>query len=158
MRFGDILVQDLIVEDMKAVDRWDAIGELIGKLVQKGRLKPEQLGTVTRAVCRRESCLSTAVGSGMAFPHATSDASKNCVMALGRSRNGIKFESSDGQPVTIVILSIVPSSRVKDYLLAVNNLTQQLRHTQLRGDIEQASSAKEILLVLRDAEAGQETA
>lgn len=56
------------------------------------------------AIRSREAIMSTGIGMGIAIPHAKTSALQDFVMAVGRSKEGIDFDSHDGLPVHIIIL------------------------------------------------------
>lgn len=90
--------------ELQAADRWQAIDELINHLVAAGLVAPENCQAVTEAVKKRESAMSTGIGSGMAIPHASTDLVSDTVSIMGRSKTGIDFASLDGKPVHKVCL------------------------------------------------------
>ena len=50
MNLGDILGPDNIVPDLQALDRWQAIDELINNLVTTGKIKPENREAISAVV------------------------------------------------------------------------------------------------------------
>ncbi|MBM3889371.1 MAG: PTS sugar transporter subunit IIA, partial [Verrucomicrobia bacterium] len=103
MTLSDILSPELVLPQMRATDRWQAIDEMLDVLVKAGRLKPEHLAAVTQAVKERESKMSTGIGFGIGIPHATTDLIDDVVGAFGRSKTGINFDALDEQPVNLVV-------------------------------------------------------
>ena len=59
-----------MIVNLEAGDRWQAIDELIGKLVASGKILPEHRDPITAAVKKRELSMSTGIGFGIAIPHA----------------------------------------------------------------------------------------
>jgi mannitol/fructose-specific phosphotransferase system IIA component (Ntr-type) len=57
-----------------------------------------------RAIEARETAMSTGIGMGIAIPHAKIPSITDLVMAVGRSREGIDFDSLDGLPAHIFVL------------------------------------------------------
>ncbi len=74
--------------------------------------------------------MSTGVGFGIGLPHASSDLVSEPVAAVGRSRNGIDFDSPDGKPVKRVILFVVPAGQFQEYATTLADLAKLLH----RGD------------------------
>ena len=56
----------------------------------------------------RELLASTAIGDGIAIPHGKLDSVGHLVGALGRSVEGIEFESIDGKPTHLVFMLVAP--------------------------------------------------
>ena len=70
MDLADILGRDQIVPELKASNRWEAIDELIGNLVATGKIQPGDRDAVTAAVKKRETSMSTGIGSDTQRPFA----------------------------------------------------------------------------------------
>jgi mannitol/fructose-specific phosphotransferase system IIA component (Ntr-type) len=68
MNLGDILNEDQIVTDLQATNRWEAIDELIGLLVTRGKIKPEHRDQIAAVVKKRENSMSTGIGFGIGIP------------------------------------------------------------------------------------------
>jgi mannitol/fructose-specific phosphotransferase system IIA component (Ntr-type) len=119
MKLAKLLNPDQIILDMKAVEHWPAIVELVEHLVSSGQLPTEQHDEILAAFKAREELVSTGIGSGVAIPHAFSDHLDYVVGVFGRSKAGIDFEALDNAPVHFIVLFIVPR---KDYHLHLRTL------------------------------------
>src|SRR5256885_12330771 len=113
MDLGDILSPEQIKPDLQALNRWDAIDELINSLVEAGKIKPENRDAIVAVVKKREASMSTGIGVGIGIPHASTDLIYEVVGALGRSRQGVNFDALDNQPVNLVVLFLVPPGPVQ---------------------------------------------
>jgi len=102
--FGEFLKPSQIIFDLKSRDKLEAIEELLDSLVRLKLINNKNL-TLTRIV-DRENLESTALGHGLAVPHARVDTEGQIAVAVGRSAEGIDFEAPDGQPVRLIILVI----------------------------------------------------
>jgi mannitol/fructose-specific phosphotransferase system IIA component (Ntr-type) len=119
MKLAKLLSADQIILDMKAVEHWPAILELVDQLVQTRRLPVSIKEQVLTELKTREDQVSTGIGSGVAIPHAFSDDIEEVAAIFGRSKAGIDFEAIDNAPVHFIILFIVPR---KDYHLHLRTL------------------------------------
>jgi len=126
MDIGDFLGPEPIVVDLQANDRWEAIDELIDNLVVTNKIKADQRDVIAAAVMKRESSMSTGIGFGVGFPHASTDFISEPVGTIGRSRKGIQFDALDGQPVNLVVLFLVPSGQFQKHLNILANLAKLL--------------------------------
>jgi mannitol/fructose-specific phosphotransferase system IIA component (Ntr-type) len=104
------------VHDLAARDRWHAISELMDIIVAAGKVNRQHRVAVEKAVIRRETSLSTSIGSGMAIPHATTNLIKEPIVAFGRSRAGINFDAHDKKPVYKVCLFLLPTGQYQKHL------------------------------------------
>ena len=62
---GRMLLGEQIKPEMQALNRWEAIDELINSLVESGRIKPEHREAIVGVVKKRESSMSTGIGFGI---------------------------------------------------------------------------------------------
>ena len=102
--FGEFLKPSQIIFELKSQDKLEAIEELLDSLVKQKLINNKDL-TLTRIV-DRENLESTALGHGIAVPHARVDTENQIAVAVGRSPVGIDFQAPDGQPVNLIILVI----------------------------------------------------
>ena len=87
MTLGDILQKDQIITELNATTRWEAIDELIHRLVECGKIKPENREQIAAVVKKRETSMSTGIGFGIGIPHASTDLIYEVVGAFGRSKS-----------------------------------------------------------------------
>lgn len=75
-----------------------------------------------RAIGARERAMSTGIGMGVAIPHAKIPSVTDFVMAVGRSRAGVEFDSLDGLPVHIVILMGASDQQSLEFLKLIGKI------------------------------------
>src|SRR4249920_432286 len=61
------------------------------------------------ALLRRERCYSSAIGKGVAIPHARSIAVSEPLVIVARSVPGVDWKSRDGLPVHLVLAVVAPA-------------------------------------------------
>ncbi|MCZ7581920.1 MAG: cation:proton antiporter [Deltaproteobacteria bacterium] len=106
VRFVDVLHAKGFVSPLRATDFSGTVEELSRVLSQAAGLPP---GDVFRAVWERERTMSTAVGLGLAIPHARWPGLKNTVAAVGISDRGYDADAPDGVPVRLILLVLSPA-------------------------------------------------
>ncbi|NLW50668.1 MAG: PTS sugar transporter subunit IIA [Candidatus Brocadiaceae bacterium] len=89
---------------LEAVDKEEAIAELLELLVRTGRARDRE--ALLDALYAREDKGSTGIGSGVAIPHARHEGIRGVAVAVGVSRDGVEFDSADGRPVHLVFLVV----------------------------------------------------
>ena len=149
MDLGDILGREQILPDLRASNRWEAIDELISNLVATGKIKPEHQEAITAVVKKRESSMSTGIGFGIGIPHASTDLISEVVGALGRSKRGVNFDALDNQPVSLVMLFLVPQGQFQKHLHTLANIAKLLHKADFRQALEQAPDAQAMLGIIR---------
>ena len=150
MDLGDILSPEQINPDLQAANRWEAIDELINRLVECARIKPEHREAIVAVVKKRESSMSTGIGFGVGIPHASTDLIYEVVGAFGRSKKGVNFDSLDNQPVNLVMLFLVPQGQFQKHLHTLANIAKLLHRAEFRQALEKAPDAKAMLSIIRD--------
>lgn len=150
MDLGDILNNDQIITDLRAANRWEAIDELIGKLVATGKIKLKDQEAIAAVVKKREASMSTGIGFGIGIPHASTDLIVEVVGALGRSKTGVVFDALDNQPVHLVMLFLVPQGQFQKHLHTLANIAKLLHRADFRQALEQAPDADTMLKIIRD--------
>ena len=150
MDLGDILTNEQIITDLRATNRWEAIDELITNLVRIGKIKPEHQEAIAAVVKKRESSMSTGIGFGIGIPHASTDLIYEVVGALGRSKTGVNFDALDNQPVSLVMLFLVPQGQFQKHLHTLANIAKLLHKSDFRQALQQAPDAQAMLTIIRD--------
>jgi mannitol/fructose-specific phosphotransferase system IIA component (Ntr-type) len=142
MDLGDILSPQQIIAELQATNRWEAIDELINRLVDCQKIKPEHRDAIVAAVRKRESSMSTGIGFGIGIPHASTDLIPEVVGAFGRSKKGINFDALDNQPVNLVMLFLVPQGQFQKHLHTLAKIAKLLHRNELRQGLENAPDPK----------------
>ncbi|MCB1127894.1 MAG: PTS sugar transporter subunit IIA [Verrucomicrobiae bacterium] len=148
MTLGDIIKPENIIPELEAGDRWEAIDELVNRLVVSGDLDEAQRGPVLAAVRKRENSMSTGIGFGIGIPHASSDVLRRLVAAFGRSKKGVEFEALDAQPVSLVVLFLVPQGEFQPHLHTLATIAKMLHRREVRQELEDAPDAAAIHAVI----------
>jgi mannitol/fructose-specific phosphotransferase system IIA component (Ntr-type) len=154
MDLGDILGPEQIVPELKAANRWEAIDELIQQLITSVKIKPEHREAVTAVIKKRETSMSTGIGFGVGIPHASTDLIYEVVGAFGRSKSGVNFDALDNQPVTLVLLFLVPQGQFQKHLHTLAKIAKLLHRKDFRAALEAAPDAKAMCDIIR-AESGK---
>jgi PTS system nitrogen regulatory IIA component len=110
---------------------------------------------VLDAILAREKLGSTALGRGVALPHARVDWLETPVAMLARLTHPIDLEARDGEPVDLVFLVLWPESASEGFLPALSSICRVLRDNQLPRQLRQARSAAEALQTLQAADQPQ---
>src|SRR5438552_1411190 len=151
MSLASLLTSEQIIPEMKATERWPAIVELIDLLVRLGRIEQPHRDGILAALKQREETMSTAIGFGIAIPHASSENVSEVVAAFGRSSQGIEFDALDNAPVRFVVLFIVPKNQFQTHLRTLASIAKFLNDRCVRERLANAGSQEEILSIFQDS-------
>jgi len=135
MDLDDFFGPNPTVVDLRAENRWQAIGELVDHLVATKRVKSEQRDAIAAAVTQREESMSTGIGFGIGLPHCSTDLVSGVLTAIGRSHKGIEFNALDGQPVRLVVLFLVPRGEFQKHLNTLAKIAKLLHRQDFRDGL-----------------------
>ncbi len=147
MKLAKLLSPEQILLEMKAVEHWPAIIELVDHLVTTGQLPPEQRDEMLEAFRAREEQVSTGIGLGVAIPHAFSDHLDRVIAVFGKSKAGIDFESLDDLPVHFIILFIVPRKDYHLHLRTLAAIAKMFTNIEVRRQLGAAETREEIIAI-----------
>ncbi len=152
MRMSDFVVKESISSELKASDKETVIREMVENLRNAGHFKGGELEDIVKAVLRRELLGTTGIGRGVAIPHAKHTSVDRLLATVGVSRNGVGFDSLDGEPVHVFVLLISPQDRPGDHLRALENVSRSLRDDSFVRSLRMASDQNAIWGLLDDVE------
>jgi PTS system nitrogen regulatory IIA component len=95
---------------------------------------------------KREQIGSTAVGEGIAIPHARADIQRT-IAAFAISREGIEWDAPDHEPVHLVVALLSPQQG-SEHLVALANVARSLIDPKLRARLLAAADAREAHMLL----------
>ena len=149
----DYIKPHLINLNLKARNKEAAIRELAQ--LMENTLAMGNLKGFLEDVFEREQLETTGIGDEIAIPHARTDAVKQLIIALGRSRHGIHFESPDGRNVKILLLMGIPRESVGHYLKILAQLTRLLKRGPLREKLLEAQDNASVLALFKQMPQGE---
>ena len=155
MKFDDFIEVKAIRAELKAEGKESAIEELVGSLVAAGGIKADEQKSIVDAVMKREELGSTGIGRGVAVPHTKHPSVDRLIGTVGISRDGVDFNSLDGEKVQIFFLLVSPPDRPGDHLRALENISRQLRDDTFCRFLRQAKTVDDIKQLLEEADNNQ---
>lgn len=143
MKVTELLKKETIILDLKSSTKLDVIDELTNKLDSAGKLKDKD--EFKKAILKREEEFSTGIGDGIAIPHGKTAAVKTAALAFGRSKEGIDYESLDGNKAYIFFMIAASEGAHNDHLDTLSRLSSMLMNEEFRKKLMVATSEDEIL-------------
>ena len=141
-----LLGRDNIFLNLRASDKQGLITELVDRLFQNGRIPNRK--AALKAILERERKASTGMENGIAIPHGKSSSVQDLITALGIKKEGIDFESADGRPSRIFVMTLCPDNRAGPHLQFLGEMSQLLDNADIRRRMLEAASVDEVLNVL----------
>ena len=136
----------LMVPELKAGDRDEAIHELASVMANEGFIDNEE--TFAAGAIQRENLLSTSMGHGIAFPHVRGVEGGGIAVAIGISKKGIKFDPSSRNLTRIIFLISIPTAASAFYLKLLAGLTESLTDKDARDSLIAAGTPDKLWTAL----------
>ncbi len=153
MKLNDILVREACIVDMKARTKKEALRELSEVLA--GSVKGLDGAGLLDMLLERETLGTTAMGDGIAIPHARVEALDRLLASFGRSRQGVDFDSVDGKPTHLFFLLVAPGREGSAHLLTLARLSRMLSSPEFRLKLLDVESSDDLFRALEEEESRQ---
>lgn len=128
MRLDKIIARSRII-DLHSLDLEGALQELLAVCVKQfPDLKPDAL---LKGLLARESTMTTYLGLGVALPHVRVKMGRRYVLAIGRSRAGIKHDGAIGDERVRLIMMLIAGEKARDYLQVLATIARQVKEPDL---------------------------
>lgn len=133
---------------LKEKTKLAALTRLVRVLAKTDEVTKEK--ELAKAINDRERILSTGIGQGIAIPHAKIASVSKFVAAVGISREGIPFDSLDGEPANIIVMIAGPEGENTEYLRILSRFTGLLKPEDNRKRITGSKTPEAVLAILRE--------
>jgi len=148
MNLKSVLTEDTVCLHLKSLTKNDVINELLDLLVGAGKISDKDAALA--AVLDREQKMSTGMKHGIAIPHGKSSCVDDLVACIGVSDNPVEFDSLDGEPCRIFIMTLSPVEKTGPHLQFLAEVSQLFKSAEKREEIINADSAQTIIRVLSE--------
>ncbi len=150
MQLSELIDPERVLLPFEADSRWDAIEQMVARLVRIGAVPEAESTAVLEAVRRREATRSTGMEHGIALPHGPVDCVDSVQAVLAISRNGVPFEALDRKPAQIILLLVVPYNLFQQHVRTLAGIARLLNEESLRRRLTAATSAEEVCGLIRE--------
>ena len=154
MKIIDLLDDRSILLDGRVADKKAALDRMVELMDASGKLRDKE--TYRQGVYAREQEGSTGIGEGIAIPHCKSDAVIKPGLAAMVVKDGVEFESLDGQPAHLFFLIAAPNTEDNVHLDVLSRLSVLLMDEDFTNKLRQAASVSEFKQIIEDAEKSSE--
>ena len=154
MKITDLLKPEGIKVGAAAASQMDAIDQLVALQDASGNISDK--AGYKEGILAREAEFSTAVGDGIAIPHAKVAAVKKPGLAAMTVPGGVDWSAPDGQPADLMFMIAAPEGEANTHLEMLANLSAMLMHADFANALRAAKTPEEFLKVIDDAEAARD--
>jgi mannitol/fructose-specific phosphotransferase system IIA component (Ntr-type)/uncharacterized membrane protein YadS len=152
-RLVEFLAEEFIVVDLKAMDKWDAIRQMVAFLMKTHRVEHISQEELYQSIVAREKQMSTGMGKGIAIPHGRIQKGPAIQGVMAICRNGIEFEALDGEPVKVIMLIVTPEDKKDMHLKVLSSLSSMISDEAIRSRLISAISPEDAMEVIESKEA-----
>src|SRR5438874_12923662 len=128
MRLDKYLSRSRVV-DLGSADLEGALVELLNLTVD--RFPDLNKDTLLKGLLRREGTMTTYLGLGVALPHVRVKMSRRYVLAIGRSRVGIRHDGAMDEERVHLIFMLIAGEKARDYLQVLASIARQVKEPAL---------------------------
>ena len=150
MRITDLLDKRSISLTAAPKSKEEALNEAIVLMAESGKINDTE--GYRRQVFAREEESTTGVGEGIAIPHGKCAAVNRPGLAAMVIKDGVDFESLDGEPVTLLFLIAAPDTKDNVHLDVLSKLSMMLMDEEFTKNLRNASTAEEFLEIIDKAD------
>ena len=154
MKITDLLKVEGVKVGAKASSQMDAIDQLVALQDASGNINDK--AKYKEGILAREAEFSTAVGDGIAIPHAKTAAVKRPGLAAMTVPGGVDWKSPDGEPADLMFMIAAPEGEANTHLEMLAKLSALLMHADFANALRGAKNANEFLQIIDDAEAARD--
>ena len=145
MNINEMLSDDAFLINFDGTSKKQVLEEL-------SKLAEAKLGINSRLLVenltKREKLGSTAVGNGIAIPHANVINIDKPYIFVSTLVNGLDFNSTDDIPVDIIFLLVAPDDQGSEHLQALALISRLLRNKELTTKLRGCKSSESALAVI----------
>ncbi len=149
MRIVDLLKEDCIELGIRLGSKSEAIDKLVELHDKAGNLLDAKV--YKEGILAREEGGSTAIGEGIAIPHAKSEAVKVPALAAVTVPSGVDYGAMDGKPSDLIFMIAAPNDG-DVHLEVLARLMQMLMDSDFKSKLLNSKSKKEFLKAIDDFE------
>ena len=146
IQLADYLDEQLVIF-LDAATKEEVLVSLVDLVVQKKELPARD--RFYQAIIDREKLVSTAIGLGVAIPHAKLPVYSDFFVGIAILHKGIDWNAIDDSLVRLVFLIGGPENRQTEYLKILSSLTVAMRDEQVRRRLITATSPQSVVAILR---------
>ncbi|MBR9937540.1 fructose-specific PTS transporter subunit EIIC [Oscillospiraceae bacterium Marseille-Q3528] len=153
MKITELLDKRSISLDAAPASKSEALDLAVELMAAGGKLSDVE--AYRRQVYAREEESTTGIGEGIAIPHGKCDAVKKPGLAAMVIRDGVDFDSLDGEPVTLLFLIAAPNTKDNVHLDVLSKLSVLMMDEAFSASLRNAETVEQFLSIIDQADEDQ---
>ena len=151
-RLLEYMSEDRIILDLKSKEKEEVFEEMAPLFVADNIIDAEELEEYIEGLKEREKLTATGMQDGIAVPHAKSPSVHKIALALGISKEGINFESMDGEPSKYIFMIAAPKGTKQEHLDLLAMISELSYSEEVLEKLEKAQTRAEVIEILGNFE------
>ncbi|MCD6416228.1 MAG: PTS sugar transporter subunit IIA [Planctomycetes bacterium] len=148
MALTDYLSAETICVDMRSQDREQVVRAMLQCFVTAELISEQLIDDALKAILDRERMGSTAIGRGVAVPHARLEALDRILVAFACSGDGVDFNALDRGPVHYIFLVIATKDSTEEYVNVMERISRLIQNDDFLRFVSRASNAEDALALI----------
>jgi PTS system nitrogen regulatory IIA component len=148
MDLRNVLTAQTVDLHLKGTTKEAIINELLEILVSAGKVKNK--AAALECVLDREKKMSTGMKHGIAIPHGKTDTVSDLVACIGVSDNPVDFDSLDGEPCRIFIMTLSPVNKTGPHLQFLAEVSLLFKSAEKRQEILTTTDKEQVIKILTE--------
>ena len=150
MRITDLLDARSISLDGAPKSKSEALDQIVDLMIKSEKINDKE--AYRKQVYAREEESTTGIGEGIAIPHGKCDAVTKPGLAAMVVKDGVEFDSLDGEPVTLMFLIAAPNTEDNIHLDVLSKLSVLLMNEEFTESLRNATSVEEFMSIINEAD------
>lgn len=150
MRITELLDERSIDLNGTPKNKSEALDEVAALMAKSGKIKDEE--AYRKQIYAREEEGTTGIGEGIAIPHGKCDAVLRPGLAAMVVREGVDFDSLDGEPVTLIFMIAAPNTEDNVHLDVLSKLSVLLMDEKFVESLRNAKTVGEFMEIVDRAD------
>ena len=147
----ELVREENVIVDLASEDHPAVMKAMVQNMVATGLISKGHAATVSRLLNEREALGSTAIGGGVAIPHARIGFAANPILAFALLSQGSGFKALDGAPVRFVFMVLTPNGKDNDevhrqILKAITTFVKPTAHIKLLAGCKTPADIRSVFL------------
>lgn len=154
MRIVELLDKRSISLNGNPQNKTQAIEQMVDLMVRSGKINDKE--AYKKQVFLREEEGTTGIGEGLAIPHGKGNFVNNAGLAAMVIKNGVDYDSLDGEPVTLIFLIAAPDTEDNVHLDVLSRLSVLMMDEKFADNLRNAENIDEFLRIIDEADKSDE--
>lgn len=150
IKITDFLDENLIDLGLNCKNKEEVLKDLSGLIGKSHKVIDKK--ELYHALVEREKIGSTGIGKGVAIPHAKTEAASELIIAFGKNKEKLEFDSLDGEGANLFFVFASPVKESHIYLKVLARISRLIREERFREKLISCKTSQEVIEAIKEEE------